>query len=202
MLPDSFVLGNHGLIYANTRVMWRTCEKISGLDGQPVVFPDAYRPWVEEVYQETAWENEPPEISEAYQVFLDHHENAKRFAAELMVSSAQNMTPLVDDDQKVTAVTRDGEMSLTLVPFESTRQGRRLRNHKICEELDPGDLPEALAMNKVSVPRSWRYALEGNCTEEENVYWLAMGADDDVRHTRMGNWELRYDSKKGMERIK
>ena len=35
--------GVHGLIYDNTRVMWRTAEKLRRLKDKQIIFPDAYR---------------------------------------------------------------------------------------------------------------------------------------------------------------
>lgn len=202
LLPDGLDYGLHGLIYANARVMWRTAYKIDRLKGRPLIFPNAYRHWVEEIYHETAWGNEPEEVEERYQKFLDEHQSAQKFAAQLMLNSAKNMTPLLDDDQRLTAVTRDGQMSLTLLPFKQTSNGRILRNNSCWDHLRRVDRFEALAMNKVSVPNSWIAVLDKHCQQEDGIYWLAMDANGDEWHTPLGTWELTYNKNIGLERIK
>jgi CRISPR-associated endonuclease/helicase Cas3 len=202
LMPNGLDFGYHGLIYANTRVMWRTAYKIEQLKGQPLVFPNAYREWIEEIYQESAWGNEPEEIEKQYEKFLDEHECVQKFAAQLMLNNARNMTPLVDDDQHITAVTRDGQMSLTVLPYLQSQNGRILRNGRCWKNLTSIKKPEALAMNKVSVPHSWSTVLEKHCPEEEGIYWLKMDETEEGWNTRIGPWELIYNNISGMERIK
>ncbi len=202
LLPNGLDYGLHELIYANTRVMWRTAEKIDQLKGCPLIFPKAYRNWVEDVYQETAWGNEPEEVEKRYMDFMDHHETVQKFSAQLMLNSVKNMTPLMDDDQRISAVTRDGPMSLTVVPCVTTPSGRRLRDGRCLEKMNEVDKPEAISMNKVSVPNTWISILDKFCETEDGIYWLNMEADADDWHVRLGPWELTYNKQTGMERIK
>jgi CRISPR-associated endonuclease/helicase Cas3 len=202
LLPDGLDYGLHGLIYANTRVLWRTAEKLMQLNGNPIIFPNAYRQWVEAVYQEEAWGSEPPEIEKGYEDYRDTHQTIQKSAAKLMLNSAKNISPFLDDDQHITAVTRDGQMSLTVMPFVQTSKGRLLRNRFVWDALTVVERPEAVAMNMVCVPNTWQAALDKRFQAEDGIYWLPMNADGDTWQTRMGKWELQYNPKKGLERIK
>ena len=154
------------------------------------------------VYQKQAWGNEPEEVEEYYMKFLDEHQLSQRFSAQLMLNSTKNMIPLIDDDQHIAAVTRDGQMSLTLVPYRQTSNGRLLRNNCCWDLLDQIHRPEALAMNKVPVPHTWQGVLDKYLQQEEGIYWLAMDADGNRWNSKIGPWELRYSKNAGMERIK
>jgi len=77
-----------------------------------------------------------------------------------MLERAKGMTPFNDTDENVLAVTRDGEMNLTVVPFCNTQQGRMLMDGRIIEMLDEYQQLEALSLNSVGVPKSWSYYLE------------------------------------------
>ena len=202
LLPVGIDYGLHGRIYGNTRVMWRTAYKLKQQDCEPLVFPDAYRPWVESVYQEELWGIEPDEVEEQYKKFLDEYQMAQKYSAQLMLNSTKNMVPLIDDDQHIAAVTRDGQMSLTMVPYRQSSNGRLLRNHCCWDLLDKLHRPEALAINKVHVPHTWRSVLDKYLKQEEGIYWLSMDTDGDTWHSQIGPWELRYNKYVGMERIK
>lgn len=45
--------GLHKLIYCNTRVLWRTERLLAG--AVTIVFPEAYRDWIEQVYPSAQW---------------------------------------------------------------------------------------------------------------------------------------------------
>jgi len=203
LIPDGIDYGYHGLIYGNTRVMWRTAYKILGQNDQPLVFPAAYRDWVESIYHETPWGNEPPEVEDLYQKYLDQHQCVQKLSAQMMLNSTKNMTPFMDDDQHIAAVTRDGEMSLTLVPYILKENGRILRDHTCWDQLLKEKQPEAMAMNKVSVPHSWITILDKHCPNDDGIYWMKMDTDkDDEWRAHVGPWELRYTQNTGLVRIK
>jgi len=202
LLPEGLDYGAHGLIYKNTRVMWRTTQKLLGLNEKALVFPHAYRSWVEAVYDPNPWGNEPSEVKASYREFMEKHQEAQRFAANLMLNSTQNMIPLADDDQHITAVTRDGPMSLTLVPYLDSDQDRVLRDGTCYDHLNRLKKPEALAMNKIAVPDTWKSILDKNIPEEEGIYWLLMAEDGSRWRAQVGNWELIYQSDTGLERIR
>lgn len=49
--------GLHKLIYGNTRVLWRTEQLLHST--KSITFPEAYRDWIERVYQRDDWNDEP-----------------------------------------------------------------------------------------------------------------------------------------------
>lgn len=196
LLPECDDFGLHGLIYANTSALWRTAEKlVSAPDGE-VVFPGAYRTWIEAVYREDAWEHEPPHIWEQYEKFVEAFD-VSRYKALQMVSLA--IVPLPDSDENITAVTRDGEMNLTVVPFCKTSQGRMLVDGTFYESLDDYQRLEALSLNSVGVPASWRYSLEN---PDEGRYWLELEQDGEVFRGTLKGVTFRYHKDIGLEREK
>jgi len=167
LLPNDANYGVHGVIYANTRVLWRTAEKLLSAPDGNIVFPGAYRDSIESVYQKDAWGNEPEEVEKGYEKFKYEIEEIKRYKARFMVDTAMN--PFSDTDENVTAVTRDGEMNLSVVPFCWTPQGRMLMDGKVFELLDEDQRLEALSLNSVGVPKSWGYYLEVSCDSGKNT---------------------------------
>ncbi|MDP3480679.1 MAG: CRISPR-associated helicase/endonuclease Cas3 [Desulfoprunum sp.] len=197
LLPDDTNYGVHGVIYANTRVLWRTAEKLLSVPDGKIVFPGAYRSWIESVYQEDAWGNEPEEVEKGYEKFKYEIEEIKRYKARYMVDTAMN--PFSDTDENVTAVTRDGEMNLSVVPFCWTPQGKMLMDGKIFELLDEYQRLEALSLNSVGVPKTWGYCLE---EPDEWRYWLEMEQDGDGFRGSIKGVTFRYHKDFGLEKEK
>lgn len=52
LLPDGEGYGRHEHIYSNVRVMWRTQQHIEELNGASLFFPDAYRQWLDSIYDD------------------------------------------------------------------------------------------------------------------------------------------------------
>ena len=200
LLPDSDDYGHHGLIYANIRVLCRTGQMLLRAQDGRIVFPGAYRTWIESVYQEEPWENEPEEMEKAYEKFRDEVEYVKRFKARYMVDSAMN--PFADTDEKVTAVTRDGEMNLTIVPYRQGAEGKRLMDGTFLEMLDEYQRLEALAMNSIGVPASWKGYLDNSTADDEGRYWLEMEQDGEFYAGISKSVAYRYHKDMGLERIK
>lgn len=197
LLPDDNDFGLHGYIYGNSRVLWRTAEKLISSPGNSIVFPAAYRTWIESVYQEDAWGNEPEEVKKGYEKFKLEVEEIKRYKARYMLDTAMN--PFADTDEKITAVTRDGDMSLTVVPFCRTHMGKMLMDGTVFESLDEYRRLEALSMNSVGVPKSWRHCL-ADC--DEGRYWLEMEPDGSGYRGRAKGVTFRYHKDTGLEKEK
>ncbi|MSM41137.1 MAG: CRISPR-associated helicase/endonuclease Cas3 [Geobacter sp.] len=196
LLPTDDDFGLHGHIYANTRALWRTQELLVSTPNCEVVFPAAYRDWIESVYQDDAWVNEPTEIRRQFDEYEIKH-SVSRYKALQMISMA--ITPLPDSDENVTAVTRDGEMNLTVVPFCTTPQGRMLMDGTLFETLDEYRRPECLSLNSVGVPQSWRRAL-GN--SDEGRFWLEMGREGEGYGGISNGTTFRYHKDLGLEKEK
>jgi len=197
LLPEGDDFGLHGVIYANTRVLWRTAEKLIAAPDGKITFPKAYRAWIESVYQEDGWDNEPAAVTEGYEKFKYEIEEIKRYKAQYMVDTAMN--PFNDTDDKVLAVTRDGDMNLSVVPFCRAAQGRMLMDGTVFETLDELRQLEALTLNSVCVPKSWKYDLEN---PHEGRFWLEMEQEGDGYRGVSKGVTFRYHKDMGLEREK
>ncbi len=150
LIPNDGDYGYHGLIYGNTRVLWRTAQKLLNC-GSVIRFPGAYRDWIECVYKAEEWGNEPEAVLESYQKFCDE-QDAQYYCAQQLIKS--DIEEFRDTDSNVSALTRDGEMSLNVLPVMQDSQ-TLLDGEKI-SELDAWWKDEATNLNMVSVPaKSW-----------------------------------------------
>lgn len=199
LLPSDGGYGYTGKIYAATRVLWRTEQLLLSSDSR-AIFPKVYRDWIERVYQDEIWENEPAEITQAYEKYRDE-EFVARCKALQQICSAAN--PFSDTDEKVTALTRDGEMGLTVIPFVHSSAGRRLLDDENVAALDDFSRAEILVLNSISVPARWRGWMENLCDkDEEGRFWLAMpekGAGCYMSEGEKVTFRYRRDT--GLERV-
>ncbi|MDP1903988.1 MAG: CRISPR-associated helicase/endonuclease Cas3 [Pseudomonadota bacterium] len=184
------------LIYGNAQVLWRTQKLLT--ENAQIVFPVAYRVWLESVYGEEDWPDEPPAITRNFNDWW-----GKQCAA---VQEAQAMiaTPRLrqfDDDPAITIKTRDGEMSLNVLPM---REDGRLLDGSNLSTLDERQQTEILDLNLVPVPASWRNFLRDNAiTFDENGHFLLPLRAQGVAHVvslKEGRM-LRYTSDYGLERL-
>lgn len=197
LLPEGDDYGLHGVIYANTRALWRTEAMLLLAPGEKIAFPDAYRTWIEPVYREKAWGNEPKEVEKGYEKFRYKIEEIKKYKARYMVDTAMNL--FADTDEFVMAVTRDGEMNLPVVPYCHTSLGKMLMDGIIFESLDEYRRIEALSLNSVGVPKSWRCHLEN---PDEGRYWLEMEQDGEGYRGISKGVTFRYHKDMGLEKEK
>jgi CRISPR-associated endonuclease/helicase Cas3 len=196
LLPTSTDFGTHGLIYANTRVLWRTAHKLQNCPGATLIFPEAYRDWIEHVYSEDPWGIEPADIESGFAEF-ENRLIEKRGMARQMLKWAEDAA-LQDSDEKVRAVTRDGEFNLTVVPFLETTSGKQLWDTTLFESVSEWQQAEALAMNSVGVPKSWgKFLLEA---DKEGRIWLAMQENGEQWSVQSKDIELTYHPVWGMEK--
>lgn len=197
LLTEMNDYGLHGLIYANTRVLWRTSQKLmTALEGK-IAFPDAYRNWIEPVYQEKLWGNEPDEVEAGHEKYKDELW-VKRHGARQMINSAFEKNPFADTDQAITAVTRDGEMNLTLVPFCQTSGDRVLLDGTELNSLDDYRRLEALTLNSIGVPASWRNYFSQS--DDEGRYWMEMRREGESFIGEEDGATFKYHKDTGLER--
>lgn len=196
LLPATEEYGGHGLVYSNTLVMWRTAEKLSGVSGVFIVFPDVYREWIEEIYDENVNGDEPQWVLDGFEKYKEDLSD-KHAKANRMIKWAES-TWLFDTDQTIQAVTRDGEMSLQLTPFVQTGSGRELIDGRIVEKIGDSRIHEAIAVNSVNVPRSWEPVL--TTIEKEDVVWLPMRDMGDALISETTKGFLTYTKELGLER--
>ncbi|PIJ49773.1 CRISPR-associated helicase/endonuclease Cas3 [Erwinia sp. OLTSP20] len=198
LLPDTDDYGNSNYIYSNTRAMWRTQRLLERLNTDALVFPSAYRRWIDEVYHTEPVVDEPGWVTSGMQTFADK-EQSRRYNARLMLNSAQNVRPFADDDSHVRAVTRDGEMSLPLLPFINTPDGRRLLDGQIIESLGEYSVAEQLMLNRVNVPYHWQ---KNGLPEpdEHGVVWIAGRQRDGQWFADLAGGQLDYSPETGMSK--
>lgn len=153
LVPNDEDYGYHELIYGNSRVLWRTNKMLQESSGK-IVFPDAYREWIEKVYQEDEWGNEPPAIVNSYNDYLGKVFASVGEAKNLINSDIKDFN---DQDANITVLTRDGEMSLNILPVSKIASGNTLlEDNKPLTDLERWWKDEAINLNLVSVPHSWR----------------------------------------------
>ena len=99
-----------GYVYRNTRVLFRTEQYLA--QQQPLSFPDCYRAAIEFVHGEEAYPDEPVELTtlfEKYQIEQD----GSAYTAKMY--SVLDSKPLSDVDPRCALLTREGEMTATVV---------------------------------------------------------------------------------------
>lgn len=185
--------GLHKLIYGNTRVLWRTERLLADTDR--IVFPEAYRDWIEQVYQRDDWANEPEAIALEYDVFSALQRGREADALQL---TSMTVSAFRDEDSAATALTRDGEMSLTVLLIQPDG---RLLDGKLLSALNERDFAETLNLHAAPVPASWEKRLAGCRRDDDGRVLLEMTADG------QGGWsaldeKFRYSEEFGLERRK
>lgn len=151
--------GLHKLIYGNTRVLWRTELLLAGAGR--IVFPEAYRDWIERVYQRDDWVDEPENIALEHDVFSALQHSRTSDALKLTQMTVKSFR---DDEGSANALTRDGEMSLTVLPIQPDG---RLLDGKVLSTLNERNLAETLNLHAVPAPASWKKRLL-NCRLEDD----------------------------------
>ena len=155
------VYGDTHYVYQNLRALWRT-EQF--LKNKEIVFKSdqeglkkytAYRDWIEKVYQEEAWEDESEVIEKAYQKYLDEIDAVKRMLAN-MVIKRKVVELSSDESDKAGMLTRDGEMSLTVI-LAIKKQGKFFTLEGVdFDGLEKWRYWDAISLNSVSVTKRWQ----------------------------------------------
>lgn len=199
LLPVGHDYGNSNYVYTNTRAMWRTQQLLEQLGQSALCFPQAYRLWIDTVYRDDTEEPEPDWVAEGLARF-ESQEQSKRYNARLSLNQATRVTPFADDDVHIRAVTRDGEMSLPLIPYVETANGKQLCDGQYLSQLSEFSLPEALALNRVNVPGGWqrRFRLE---PDDEGVVWVAGTLKKGQWTAETADYCLVYSKEVGMSVI-
>ncbi|MGY6275381.1 CRISPR-associated helicase/endonuclease Cas3 [Methylomonas sp. MgM2] len=202
LLPETIDYDLHAVIYGNSRVLWRTQQLLeeAGLHGgSKLTFPDVYRDWIEKVYDEDAWKSEPESVRNSYEQF-DKESQASRYNA---LSTLRKNPGLDDNDANVAALTRDGEMSLNVLPMYLDGQGREcLLNGDPLKELDESSKAETLSLNTVGVPRGWANSAGFPRIEPDGLVRLVLKKDsENMFLLEYGNKRYFYQSNTGFERL-
>jgi CRISPR-associated endonuclease/helicase Cas3 len=194
--PPDADYGLHALIYGDPRLLWRTEQLL--VSGREIVFPAAYRDWIEQVYGDAAW-NEDAWGAEPDQVTAEHYtwiQKRKLAEAEAKRLTSTTMEEFRDEDSRATSLTRDGEMSLSLLP--TLGDGCLLDGTRVAD-LEERHRPEIVLLNSVPAPASWEKWLSDFDRDEEGQIRLVLNYSD------LGVWTqskppLRYSITFGLER--
>ena len=203
LVPSSPDYQLHALIYGNSRVLWRThqlLQKTVAENNSEITFPGAYRKWIEPVYAQKAWPDEPECIVDSFEKF-EQEQSASRYAACSLMARTFS---LEDTDSNAACLTRDGEMGLNLVPYlENSQVDKTLLNGREVSGLEGGQYFEAINLNTVPVPASWRKARSGQLPEpdENGLVWLKMNCMKKLFQSRYGKYTYQYEPETGLQRI-
>lgn len=198
IVPANHDYALHKLIYGNkdapnARVLWRTEQLLR--QQSLLYFPDVYRPLIEHVYQADVWPDEPADVQQEYERF-EACEQATRFTSLQLMNANPNFE---DSDSRVALLTRDGEMSLSIVPVVGRGKQKTFLGGTKVSHIDEWKLLEALSMNTVPVPVSWKR--KGLPEENEGMIWLPMEQQPDLSWVYMNDKiVLSYTVERGLER--
>lgn len=197
-LDDDFAL--HGFIYRCAAFLWRTrrlVEQNMERENALVRFPGAYRPWVDAVYADS-FPEEPQSMTEAY----------AEWEKETLVICA-NAHYLTQDEgfikeERAACMTRDGEMSLSLLPIDTETQ-------TLCDDERtplPSDLSqlsahESVQMQLIHCPASWEGFFAQKLKYEDGIYLLPVTLAKEPHEARrwtarLKNATLHYDRHLGL----
>jgi len=99
-----------GYVYRNTRVLFRTEQYLT--QHQTLIFPDCYRHAIEFVHAEQAHQDEPAELTTLYEKY-QLEQDGSAYTAKMY--SVLDSKPLSDVDPRCALLTREGEMTATVV---------------------------------------------------------------------------------------
>lgn len=135
LLPDKQTENwtNHyqgsGYVYLNTRVLFRTEQYLT--HHQTLSFPDCYRDAIEFVHAEEAYPGEPIELTNLFEKY-QLEQDGSAYTAKMY--SVLDSKPLSDVDPRCALLTREGEMTATVVLFNE--QGDLLHGGDYKEQHD------------------------------------------------------------------
>lgn len=192
--------GAHKLIYGNARVLWRTEQLLAKYAN--LIFPEAYRELIEQVYQRDEWDDEPGEPADIYGDYLSWKDIQAMREADAKRLTAMTVSSFRDDDDRITGLTRDGEMSLSVLPITADS---RLFDEQLIKQILERELPEALNLNAVPVPASWRKHLHDCVFDNEGPlagYWQLTMKAVEAGSWSASNGKFHYSQDFGLEKTR
>ena len=182
-------------VYQNIRLLWRT-EQLLAADTS-IEFPKAYRDWIGKVYDENPWPDEPESVTAAYEAYRDKVEEVARMAANFVIN-LDVASYFSDESDKASVLTRDGEMSLTLLPFLENGKSRLTLEGEVLDKQSK-QYWEQVSLNSIAVPSSWSDML-GECAKEDGIYFLsAENQGDSWCATLSGGRRVVYSKSMGLK---
>ena len=99
-----------GFVYRNIRVLYRTNQYLN--KNSKLTFPDCYRDAIEYVHNEQAYTEEPEELLSLFESY-QQEQDGSAYTAKMY--SVLDSKPLNDVDPRCALLTREGEMTATVV---------------------------------------------------------------------------------------
>jgi CRISPR-associated endonuclease/helicase Cas3 len=193
LTPGETGYGLHAAVYGSPRPLWRTQKLIER--ETVAAFPAAYRDWIERAANENPWTDEPEAVKAAHEKF-EVEELASRYNALQLARKSVN--PFDDTDGNAARLTRDGEMSLSVVPILTSARERITLDGIVLSTLDESELDIALDRNVIPAPESWRASLP---KAEEEYFFLPMTpVSTDEWEYQTNNTCFTYNKIYGLER--
>jgi CRISPR-associated endonuclease/helicase Cas3 len=156
----SNVYGGSAYVYPNIRALYRSQQFV--LNHSVLVFPDCYRQALDFVYQEDSYEAEPEQLASLAERYAND-EDGRYYAAKQL--SIQQSKPLNDVDPRAALLTRDGEMSRSVVLLSAPNT--LLHGGDYAEQYDR-------ELNTVSLSRK---QTKGSLDEQNYCYRAVVGRD-------------------------
>lgn len=156
-----------GYVYQNTRLLYRTEQYIQSAD--KLKFPDCYREAIDYVHDDQAIDGEPAAlitVADEYSIKSEGNNYTARSLSKLQSK------PLNDVDPRCALLTRDGEMSTTVVLFKNSG-----------ELLHGGDFNEQQDRDKNTVSLARKHA-KGQ--EDEKYYCHKAIVGKDIIYNEIG----------------
>lgn len=189
-VEDDF--GLHQLVYASGRLLWRTKQLLQ--ETPAVQFPDAYRKWIEKVYDDEPWQDEPSAIQKSHEDYQTKS-RATYYCARQLANT--EYSPAADTDENVACMTRDGDMNLNVLLLQESAEGMKTLTGAVLTDLDEWDQQEAILLSTVGVPASWRKWLPA--ANEVGVIEITMKRNKTVFEWS-GTCRLTYRPDTGLEK--
>lgn len=193
--PKDDNFGLHGYIYRNPAYLWRTRLLVQK---EPlVVFPEAYRRWIELAHSEL--ENEPELITKA-----DEHFAIEELGKEYLARNISAMDVSEMSDSRAELLTRDGEMGTNLLPVD--RDGFLLdKNNTPLSSLhsDKKDLGanETVQLQTIPCPSGWQKKLvPGRRIDDYIVITVTSDGDSWSYVSEDKSLQLTYSQQEGLRK--
>lgn len=188
LIPQEEDFGPHALIYDNVRALWRTQRLLHSTT--EIHFPEAYREWIEQVYTDEDWPDEPDHITEAANQWKARQIAARSDAFQLV---NHPVGTYADEDSRIQFLTRDGHITLNVLPLSEGK----LLDGSVLEAYPEWERAELIDQHTVPVPESWKRFLPDPV---DGIHRLPMHADGNRWVVDLDGVRLTYSESFGMER--
>ena len=193
--------GDTRFVYQNLRALWRTEQFLKNTE---IVFKShqdelktytAYRDWIERVYCEKAWGDEPEIVEKAYLAYLNDKVDVPRMKAKTVVKwkIAEIQS---DESDNAGLLTRDGEMSITVVLATLKKEKLFSLDGLDLNNLEKWQYWEAISLNSVSVSNRWQDQLPK--ANANGVRFLNMVMENDFWVCHLQDISLFYSEHTGL----